>query len=167
VTQICAEAEILHPDENPGLSERPIFGGVVIGQQKGRRIDRERPVRSWRFGEACFDAVALRLTVGGAVAELEPRPLQLLALLLTHAGEVVTKDEILEALWPDRVVTEASLTKCVARLRAALSDSEHTVIRTVHGYGYSFDAPVTVKETGATPSSDILKIWARLLFMAP
>jgi non-specific serine/threonine protein kinase len=124
----------------------------LIGRQKGQQIDRERPVRSWRFGQACFDAVALRLTVGGAVAELEPRPLQLLALLLTHAGEVVTKDEILEALWPDRVVTEASLTKCVARLRAALGDGEHTVIRTVHGYGYSFDAPVTVDESGAAPA---------------
>jgi non-specific serine/threonine protein kinase len=116
--------------------------------------ERERPGRTWRFGAACFDAVALRLTVGGVVVELEPRPLELLGLLLEHAGEVVTKDEILDALWPDRTVTEASLTKCVARLRAALGEGEQAAIRTVHGYGYRFDATVTIEETvpaGAAP----------------
>ncbi len=45
-------------------------------------------------------------------------------------GEVVTKNEILDALWPDRDISEASLTKCVARLRSALADDDHTIVRT-------------------------------------
>ena len=103
----------------------------------------------WRFGGAVFDEQALTLTVGGAEVDLERRPLELLSLLLTHAGEVVTKDEILDALWPDRDISEASLTKCVARLRSALADDDHTIIRTAHGFGYRFAAPVTVQEAEA------------------
>lgn len=109
----------------------------------------QRRALLWRFGGALFDEQALTLTVGGAEVDLERRPLELLSLLLTHAGEVVTKDEILDALWPDRDISEASLTKCVARLRSALADDDHTIIRTAHGFGYRFAAPVTVQEAEA------------------
>ncbi len=106
-----------------------------------------RPLR-WRFGGACFDEPSLQLTVAGQPVEVERRPLQLLALLLAHPGEIVTKAEILDALWPGREVSEASLTNCMARLRQALGEIGHTAIRTVHGYGYRFAAPVTVENTG-------------------
>ncbi len=109
----------------------------------------QRRALLWRFGGAVFDEQALTLTVGGAEVELERRPLELLSLLLAHAGEVVTKDEILDALWPDRDISEASLTKCVARLRSALTDDDHTIVRTAHGFGYRFAAPVTVQEAEA------------------
>ena len=101
----------------------------------------------WRFANVVFDEVGLRLTLDGSAVEIERRPLELLALLLRHAGELVTKDEILDALWPDRVVTEASLTKCMARLRQVLGDDEQRLIRTVHGYGYRLVAIVTVEES--------------------
>src|SRR6185312_10359732 len=109
----------------------------------------QRRALLWRFGGALFDEQALTLTVDGAEVDLERRPLELLSLLLEHAGEVVTKDEILDALWPDREVSEASLTKCVARLRSALADEDHTIIRTAHGFGYRFAAPVTVQQAQA------------------
>ena len=104
--------------------------------------------RLWRFAGSSFDEASLVLTVNNRAVDLERRPLQLLALLLTHAGEIVTKDEILDALWPGREVTEASLTNCMARLRQGLGDAGHTAIRTVHGYGYRFAAPVTVAASG-------------------
>src|SRR6202012_4919516 len=99
----------------------------------------------WRFGAAVFDEAALQLTIDGGAVDLERRPPQLLALLLHHAGEVVTKDEILAALWPDRIVTEASLTKCMTRLRQVLHDDDQALIRTVHGFGYRFAAAFTVE----------------------
>lgn len=95
----------------------------------------DRPLQL-RFGQTCFDPASQRLTVDGQTVLLEPRPLALLGLLLAKPGEVVTKDQMLDALWVDRTVTESSLTKCVGRLRAALGDGEHVLIRTVHGYGY-------------------------------
>jgi non-specific serine/threonine protein kinase len=106
-----------------------------------------RPHRRWRFGSACLDEASLVLTVGGRPVELERRPLQLLSLLLGNAGEIVTKEEILDALWPGREVSEASLTNCMARLRQGLGEDGHVAIRTVHGYGYRFAAPVTVEAT--------------------
>ncbi|WP_293368383.1 tetratricopeptide repeat protein [Nevskia sp.] len=102
----------------------------------------------WRFGDVQFDEASLVLKLAGAVVALEHRPQELLRLLLAHAGEVVTKEEILDAVWPGRIVTEASLTKCVARLRQAIGDSEQTLIRTVHGYGYRLAAEVSSQSSG-------------------
>jgi serine/threonine protein kinase len=95
----------------------------------------------------------LALERDGVRVDLERRPTELLRLMLLHAGEVVTKDEMLDALWPDRVVTENSLTKCVARLRQALGDDDQSVIRTVHGYGYQFAAELRIeaRPTQAAP----------------
>lgn len=73
---------------------------------------------------------------------LERKPLEVLKLLLSHAGEVVTKEEMLAGVWAGRVVTDATLTKAVAKLRAALGDHDQAIIRTVHGYGYRLIAPV-------------------------
>lgn len=102
----------------------------------------------WRFGRVQFDEASLSLTVDGVVVPLEYRPQELLRLLLAHAGDVVTKDEILDALWPGRIVTEASLTKCVGRLRQAIGDSEQLLIRTVYGYGYRLAADVSSQASG-------------------
>jgi non-specific serine/threonine protein kinase len=123
---------------------------VVIEGSFGVRhaADLQPPARLWRFGAACFDEAARTLIVAGSEVEIERRPLDLLALLLEHTGEVVTKGELLDALWPDREVTEASLAKCVSRLRAALGDADTTMVRTVHGYGYRFEGPVTVEDRG-------------------
>jgi non-specific serine/threonine protein kinase len=115
-------------------------------------VARLRPHRRWRFGASCLDEASLVLTVGGKSVELERRPLQLLSLLLANAGEIVTKEEILDALWPNREVTEASLTNCMARLRQGLGEDGHVAIRTVHGYGYRLAVPVTV-ETTATAAA--------------
>ncbi len=104
-----------------------------------------RIARIWLFAEIRFDDGALSLERAGTQIELERRPLELLRVLLAHAGEVVTKDELLDTLWPDRAVTENSLTKCVARLRSALGDEDQAIIRTVHGYGYQFVATLRVE----------------------
>jgi len=104
-----------------------------------------RTARIWLFAQIRFDDGALSLERAGTEVELERRPLELLRVLLAHAGEVVTKDELLDTLWPDRAVTENSLTKCVARLRSALGDEDQAIIRTVHGYGYQFVAALRVE----------------------
>lgn len=105
--------------------------------------------RRWRFGTVEFDESTLALVVNGKAVELEPKPLELLMYLLRRAGEVASKDQLLTALWPGRVVTEASLTKAVAKLRQALADDEQVLLRTVHGFGYRFAAPVTAESIAA------------------
>lgn len=100
------------------------------------------------FADCIFDGRSLTLAVAGLPVKLEPRPLEMLLHLLQHAGEVVTKQELLDEVWAGRVLSDAVLTKTMARLRQALGDEAQAVIRTVHGYGYRLVAPVKVETSG-------------------
>ncbi|CAN5131759.1 hypothetical protein BH09PSE6_BH09PSE6_04570 [soil metagenome] len=107
----------------------------------------------WSFGSCTLDERRLELTVDGEVVDIEARPMELLAFLLQHAGELVTKDELLEAVWPGRIPSESVLTKTIAKLRQALRDEHQSLIRTVYGQGYRLIADVSAKavETAADP----------------
>lgn len=106
----------------------------------------------WYFGSCQLDGRTLELSVDGAVVKLEPKPLALLLHLLRHPGEVVTKDELQDAVWPGRILSESVLTKAMAKLREALNDSDQQIVRTAHGYGYRLVAPVRVEAaSAATP----------------
>jgi len=107
--------------------------------------------RRFRFGDCALDTRTLELTVGGAAVRLERKPLELLLYLLSHAGEVVTKEELLDEVWEGRVVSESVLTKCVAKLRQGLGDEDQAIVRTVHGYGYRLVADVQVERPTTTP----------------
>ena len=99
---------------------------------------RDGPIR-WQFAGRSLDERALELRVDGNTIELPKKPLELLMYFLRHAGEVVTKDQILEAVWPGRIVSETSLTNAIGKLRTALRDEEQLLIRSVYGFGYRFD----------------------------
>lgn len=96
----------------------------------------------WRFGDAVLDEQLAALKLAGSEIELDRSGYDVLLALLRHAGEVVTKEELLEAGWPGRVVSENSLAKAIGRLRQALG-SQGTSIRAVHGYGYRLASPVS------------------------
>jgi eukaryotic-like serine/threonine-protein kinase len=99
----------------------------------------------WSFGACSFDERRLELWVNGERLEVEARPLELLQHLLRHSGELVTKDELLEAIWPGRIPSESVLTKAMAKLRQALRDEDQAIIRTVYGQGYRLVVPVSVR----------------------
>ncbi|PAL22407.1 winged helix-turn-helix domain-containing protein [Sphingopyxis sp. GW247-27LB] len=101
--------------------------------------------RLWRFASAEFDEASWVLRVGGAPAAVEGKPLEVLHELLLRAGEVVTKDEILDAVWPGVTVVEGSLATAISKLRKALGATDsQSVIATVSRVGYRFVAPVEV-----------------------
>ncbi len=108
--------------------------------------------RRWRFAAAVFDERTLELHVDGEMVDIDRKPSEVLLYLLLHAGEVVTKDELLDAVWPRRILTETALTKCVARLREALRDDDQTIIRTIYGMGYRLVAAVHVEASVAPPT---------------
>lgn len=93
----------------------------------------------WRLGEFELDETRRELLLAGTAVPLEPKPFNMLMLLLRHPGELITKNDLMEALWTGRIVTEAVLSNCVAKLRTALGDEEARCIRTVHGYGYRLE----------------------------
>ena len=117
--------------------------------------DSSRRELRFRFGECLFDGRSLALTVSGTVVKLERKQLEVLFYLLQHAGEVVTKQELLDEVWAGRILSDAVLTKTMARLRQGLGDEAQTIIKTVHGYGYRLIAPVQVE---TSPASNLPQI---------
>lgn len=105
--------------------------------------------KKWHFGAVSLDERTLELIVRGEEVALERKPLSVLIFLLNHAGEVCTKDELLEGVWSGRVLSETVLTKCIGRLREVLHDEEQTVIKTAYGFGYRLVVPVRVELVSA------------------
>src|SRR5262249_14381471 len=60
---------------------------------------------------------------GDELVRLAPKAFAVLRLLMAQAGQLVTKEALLEAIWPDAVVTEAALTVCIGDLRKALQET--------------------------------------------
>ena len=113
----------------------------------------------YRFGGAVFDESRFELEVAGTVVELELKPLQVLGQLLAHAGEVVSREELLEEIWADRVTVEHVLTNAVAKLRKALGATDGERILTVPRIGYRLTGPVEKVAVGARLASRLdLKI---------
>jgi DNA-binding winged helix-turn-helix (wHTH) protein len=91
-----------------------------------------------RLGPATFDRDRRRLVAASGSIPLAPKEFGLLSLLLAQRPRVVTKDEIHDALWPDTVVAETSLSSLVNELRSKLGQTGRDgPIRTVHGVGYA------------------------------
>lgn len=91
-----------------------------------------------------FDPSGPTLTRGSTLIELAPKALEILSVLVTNAGHVVLKDDLLNLVWPDSVVEEGNLTVHVCALRKALAGFESATcqIQTVPKRGYRFAASV-------------------------
>jgi DNA-binding winged helix-turn-helix (wHTH) protein len=81
---------------------------------------------------------------------LAPKVLQTLLVLVRRAGQVVTKTELLEEVWPDSFVEETGLTRNISVLRQALGPDAQQAIVTVARIGYRFDAPVRFERGAAS-----------------
>jgi DNA-binding winged helix-turn-helix (wHTH) protein len=104
---------------------------------------RPRPDGAFQFGAHVFDPHTGRLTRGGERVPLQDRPLELLALLLEHAGEIVTREQIRARLWPDTAVEyDLSINYGIRQIRIALGP-EADCIHTVARQGYRFVGAVT------------------------
>lgn len=103
----------------------------------------------YKIGEFTLDISQGCLRRGDIDVPLRPKSFALLQHLITNAGRLVTKDELLSKIWPNVIVTEDSLTRCISEARAALGDTEQRAIKTVSKRGYIFAEPVT--QAGVDP----------------
>lgn len=142
---------VLDPDE-----ERERIALVA-----GERTWSSRPHRGLpsapmiRFADCELDLARFVLRRGGEDIKIEPQVFDVLAYLVAHRGIVVRKEELLDAIWGDRFVSESALTTRVKSVRQAVGDdgNQQAVIRTVHGKGYEFVAAVEIDHDGPDPSA--------------
>ncbi len=95
-----------------------------------------------RFGDCELDLARRELRVGGQSQDLEPKVFDLLAYLLESRDRVVSHDELMDALWPEVIVTEAALARTIMKARKAVGDDarRQAVIKTLSKRGYRFVA---------------------------
>jgi predicted ATPase len=100
----------------------------------------------FEFGSRCLDDQQFTLTGPEGLVHIEPQVFSVLRHLIVNAHRVVSKEELLDDVWGDRFVSESALTSRIKAARRAVGDDGQAqrVIRTVHGRGYQFVAPVTV-----------------------
>src|SRR5262245_43753858 len=118
---------------------------------------RMSPMRPWCFEPFRLDPATTCLWRGDQLVPLPPKPFAVLAYLVTHAGQVVTKEALFEAVWPETVVSEGVLKTCMGQIRQVLGETARMpqYIATVHRRGYRFIAPVTAVEPAPTAPATV------------
>jgi eukaryotic-like serine/threonine-protein kinase len=113
------------------------------------------PHQLLRFGIFELNLATAELRKSGMLIKLQPQPFQLLVMLASHAGEVVTRDAIQMELWSvgSEVDFEHGVRQCIAQIRTALGDNADNprYVETIPRHGYRFVAPVESKTVAASP----------------
>jgi TolB-like protein/DNA-binding winged helix-turn-helix (wHTH) protein len=126
------------------------------------------PARVVRFGSFVLDLRAAELRHGGLVSRLPEQPFQILAALLEHPGDVVTREELRQRLWPSGTFVdfEHGLNAAVKRLREALGDSAETprFIETVPRHGYRLMVPAEVLDPPSPVPASPPRPWRPILW---
>jgi Tol biopolymer transport system component/DNA-binding winged helix-turn-helix (wHTH) protein len=105
----------------------------------------------YEFGPYRVHRAKRLVTHGAEVVSVAPKSFELLLLLLESQGRALTKDELIQSLWPDTFVEEANLKFQISQLRKALGQPAADWIETVPKHGYRFTAPVTLPIPLAAP----------------
>lgn len=124
----------------------------MVSMTVSKRRGAARGTAVYEFGSFRFEPEESRLLRDGRPVPLAPQALETLLALIERTGSLITKQELMERVWPDRFVEENSLAKCVSELRKALGDcrTRPRYIETVARRGYRFVAPLS--ESGGVPA---------------
>ena len=103
----------------------------------------------FRIGDWLVEPRLNRLTRDGESIQIELKMMDVLVCLAGHAGELVTRQELIDTVWSVEYITEKTLTRAVAELRRTLGDDakEPRYIETIHRKGYRLIAPVETVTT--------------------
>ena len=119
------------------------------------------------FGDVTLDVGERRATLEGRPIALAPKAFDLLVYLVRHAGRLVTKRELMDAVWSDACVEEGILAVHVSRLRRELGDERGSAryIQTVSKSGYRFvgdvTSPLAAKSAGRSASAEVHELVGR------
>ena len=102
--------------------------------------------RVLHFNRFSLDFVRGGLRAGEQDIKLRPKSFEVLCYLVHNPERLVAKQELLDAIWPNVIVTGDSISQCIRELRDKLGDSNHSLIKTVSRRGYLLDAAVSAKD---------------------
>ncbi len=116
----------------------------------------QKNIVRYEFGPYIVEPTERRISgVDASRVELTAKAFDLLVLLVSRSGQLVTKDEILDALWQDLNIAESNVTTTISMIRKALrEDSENRYIETVPEKGYRFVAPVRFCRDAGIPEEE-------------
>src|SRR5262245_30833377 len=148
----CQEGASDSPDHRPRslMATRPSSRNTRVSRQ-GSSVNTPAAIA---FGPFRMDLRAGLLLRGREPIPLRPKTWSVLRYLVERPGILVTKQELLDAIWADAVVTEAVLSRSIWELRLALGDSSRTshLLQTVQRRGFRFIAPVSDELPHESPS---------------
>jgi len=110
----------------------------------------------YRFDEFAVDTLRAEVRLAGKTVPLRRQSFDVLVHLLQRPHRIVSKDELLDAVWGNSAVTDGSLKHCLMEIRAAIGDRKHKVIRTVARRGYILEAAVSKESDAADDRMTIL-----------
>ena len=120
-----------------------------------------RTARRLALGEVIVDLDTEQVAdTAGAPRVLRPQAFAVLRHLVEHPGRLVTKDELIAAVWPDVAVTDDSLVQCIGEIRRALGDEGRAIVETVPRRGYR----LAVRPSAVAPAAP--RRWGRPLVLA-
>ena len=110
------------------------------------------------FAGFTVDLSRLSLLRDGEPIHLRRQSFDVLRYLVEHPGRLISKDELIEKVWPHALVTDDSLVQCVKDIRAGMADTGHRIIRTVPRRGYMFLPEVTGGATQDVPAPPMSRV---------
>jgi DNA-binding winged helix-turn-helix (wHTH) protein/tetratricopeptide (TPR) repeat protein len=102
------------------------------------------------FDDFTLDVTRGCLRHGAEEKKLRPKSFEVLKYLVDNNGRLISKDELISAIWVGTAVSDDSLVQCLRDIRHALRDEDQEIIKTVHGRGYIFDVDVTSEAARGT-----------------
>ena len=116
----------------------------------GKLVQKSLSVGSW-----IVDPSLNSMSCEGRAVRLEPKVMGVLLCLAEHPGETLSKEQLLQAVWPNIIVTEDVLKRCIAELRRAFGDDARNphIIETISKRGYRLLAPVSALAAATAPAS--------------
>jgi TolB-like protein len=133
-------------------------------QRKSRNVSGKRViwncseatvVQQIEFGSFVLDLDRVCLLRGSDQVKLRPQTFRMLHYLVENGGRLLTKSELMKALWGDTAVTDDSLVQCLREVRVALDDRDHAIVRTVPRRGYVFALRPRLSSIAVLPFVDM------------
>jgi adenylate cyclase len=109
---------------------------------------------SYRFESFMLDLERLTLHGPSGQSNLRRKSFEVLRYLVEHGGRVVSKEEVMKAVWPDVTVSDESLTQCIHDIRRAIGDERQQIVKTVPRRGYLMNVPISVGDATTVHGSE-------------